>query len=167
MAKNTGIRYPGIPVLQKTYLYSRRVLVLTWRESRSLYWSSNISEKDHYGQGGLMVWVGIMSDGYIDLNVFDRGTLTGQRFRDEFLAPYDIQRLEWPEKIPDLNTIENVWDVLGHSIAARRPARTTIDELKSTLVQEWMWLPKGMIRTLVNSVKQQYESCQAIMPSFF
>ncbi|GFW32002.1 hypothetical protein TNCV_2600291 [Trichonephila clavipes] len=39
---------------------------------------------------------------------------------------------------PEINPIENVWDVLGRSIAARRPVPTTINELKSALVQEWV-----------------------------
>ncbi|GFW79980.1 hypothetical protein TNCV_983891 [Trichonephila clavipes] len=36
----------------------------------------------------------------------------------------------------DRNRIEHVRDALGHSTAARKPAPTTIDELKSALVQE-------------------------------
>ncbi|GFT13463.1 hypothetical protein TNCV_2515121 [Trichonephila clavipes] len=56
---------------------------------------------------------------------------------------------------PDLNPIEHVRDILECSIAARRPAPTTIDELKSTLVQEWGWLPQELIRTLVNSMKHR------------
>lgn len=173
---------------------SRRVLI--WREPGSRYQPSNIVEKDHYGGGGLMVWAGIMADGRTDLHVFDRGTLTGQRYRDEILAPYvrlfrgaygpnflfmddnarphraqlvddyleseNIQRLEWPAMSPDLNPIEHVWDALGRSIGARRPAPTTIDELKGALLQEWARLPQGLMRTLVNSMKRRCESCVAV-----
>ncbi|GFX86972.1 DDE_3 domain-containing protein [Trichonephila clavipes] len=35
-----------------------------------------------------MVWVGIMADGHTNLYVFDRGTLTGQWYRDDILVPY-------------------------------------------------------------------------------
>ncbi|GFW54033.1 transposable element Tc1 transposase [Trichonephila clavipes] len=65
---------------------SRRVLL--WREPGSRYRPSNIVEKDYYGRGGLIVWTGIMGDGHTDLHVFDRGTVTGQRYRDVILAPY-------------------------------------------------------------------------------
>ncbi|GFU23472.1 hypothetical protein TNCV_113921 [Trichonephila clavipes] len=59
-------------------------------------------------------------------------------------------------------TLIPVWDVSGSSIAARRPAPTTINELKSALVQEWVLLPKGLIRTQVNSMKYRRESCVAV-----
>ncbi|GFU20916.1 DDE_3 domain-containing protein [Trichonephila clavipes] len=57
---------------------------------------------------------------------------------DECLQSEDIQRLDWPAMSPDLNSIEHVSDVFGRSIAARRPAPTTFDELKSVLAQEWV-----------------------------
>ncbi|GBN77569.1 hypothetical protein AVEN_244038-1 [Araneus ventricosus] len=37
---------------------------------------------------GLMVWEGIMLDGRTPLHVFERGTVTGVRYRDEILEPY-------------------------------------------------------------------------------
>ena len=35
-----------------------------------------------------MFWASIMTNGRIDLQVFDRGTLTGQQYRYEILAQY-------------------------------------------------------------------------------
>ncbi|GBN24069.1 hypothetical protein AVEN_27890-1 [Araneus ventricosus] len=35
-----------------------------------------------------MVWAGIMLDGRTPLHVFERGTVTGVRYRDEILEPY-------------------------------------------------------------------------------
>ncbi|GBM41878.1 hypothetical protein AVEN_161394-1 [Araneus ventricosus] len=35
-----------------------------------------------------MVWAGIMLDGRKPLHVFERGTVTGVRYRDEILEPY-------------------------------------------------------------------------------
>ncbi|GBM87414.1 hypothetical protein AVEN_97919-1 [Araneus ventricosus] len=35
-----------------------------------------------------MVWAGIMLDGQTPLHVFERGTVTGVRYRDEILEPY-------------------------------------------------------------------------------
>ncbi|GBO09672.1 hypothetical protein AVEN_31530-1 [Araneus ventricosus] len=59
-----------------------------WREPGTRYLPSNVREIDHYGGGGLMVWAGIMSDGRTPLHVFERGTVTGVRYRDEILEPY-------------------------------------------------------------------------------
>ncbi|GBM53287.1 hypothetical protein AVEN_52312-1 [Araneus ventricosus] len=59
-----------------------------WREPGTRYLPSNVREIDHYGGGGLMVWAGIMLDGRAPLHVFERGTVTGVRYRDEILEPY-------------------------------------------------------------------------------
>ncbi|GBO13859.1 hypothetical protein AVEN_267484-1 [Araneus ventricosus] len=37
---------------------------------------------------GLMVWAGIMLHGRTPLHVFERGTVTGVRYRDEILEPH-------------------------------------------------------------------------------
>ncbi|GBN69149.1 hypothetical protein AVEN_128502-1 [Araneus ventricosus] len=59
-----------------------------WRESGTRYLPSNVGEIDHYGGGGLMVCAGIMLDGRTRLHVFERGTVTSVRYRDEILEPY-------------------------------------------------------------------------------
>ncbi|GBN48829.1 Transposable element Tc1 transposase [Araneus ventricosus] len=65
---------------------SRRTFI--WREPGTRYLPSNVCEIDHYGGGALMVWAGIMLDGRTPLHVFERGTVTGVRYRDEILEPY-------------------------------------------------------------------------------
>ncbi|GBN46032.1 Transposable element Tc1 transposase [Araneus ventricosus] len=65
---------------------SRRTFI--WREPGTRYLPSNVCEIDHYGGGGLMVWAGIMLDGRTPLHVFERGTVTGVRYRDNILDPY-------------------------------------------------------------------------------
>ena len=37
-----------------------------------------------------MVWAGISYNGCTDLHVFKNGTVNGQRYRDEILAPYVV-----------------------------------------------------------------------------
>lgn len=65
---------------------SRRTFI--WREPGTRYHPSLIREKDHYGGGGVMVWAGIMLDGRTPLHVFDKGSLTAMRYREEILEPY-------------------------------------------------------------------------------
>ncbi|GFU57523.1 DDE_3 domain-containing protein [Trichonephila clavipes] len=52
------------------------------------YLPSNVREIDNYGGGGLMVWAGIMLDGRTPLHIFERGSVTGVRYRDEVLESY-------------------------------------------------------------------------------
>ncbi|KFM71805.1 Transposable element Tcb2 transposase, partial [Stegodyphus mimosarum] len=65
---------------------SRRVTI--WRERGTRFEPRNISERHHFPSRGVMVWAGIMMDGSTDLHFFDTGSVTGQRYRDEFLEPY-------------------------------------------------------------------------------
>ncbi|GFX30122.1 transposable element Tcb1 transposase [Trichonephila clavipes] len=48
---------------------------------------------------------------------------------DECLQSEDITRMDWPAYSPDLNPIEDVWDMLGRRIAARQPSPTCLPEL--------------------------------------
>ncbi|GFY12414.1 uncharacterized protein TNCV_1798361 [Trichonephila clavipes] len=52
------------------------------------YHQSNIVERHSYRGGGTMVWAGISLGGHTDLHLFQGGTLTGVRYRDEILDPY-------------------------------------------------------------------------------
>ncbi|GBN98117.1 Transposable element Tcb2 transposase [Araneus ventricosus] len=65
---------------------SRRTFI--WRKPGTSYLPSNVREIDHYGGRGLIVWAGIMLDGRTPLHVFERGTVTGVRYRDEILEPH-------------------------------------------------------------------------------
>ncbi|UYV80308.1 CYP307A1 [Cordylochernes scorpioides] len=80
------LRPQGHDVMSQVSMYSRRVLI--WRETGTRNHPSNIRERDRYGGQGVMAWGGIMLDARTPLHVFDGGTLTSQRYRDEILEPY-------------------------------------------------------------------------------
>ncbi|GFU65603.1 transposable element Tcb2 transposase [Trichonephila clavipes] len=61
--------------------------LLIWRERSTRYHQSNTVERHSYRGGEIMVWAGISLGGHTDLNVFQGGTLTGVRYRDEILDP--------------------------------------------------------------------------------
>ncbi|GFU63803.1 transposable element Tcb1 transposase [Trichonephila clavipes] len=49
---------------------------------------------------------------------------------DECLQSEDITRMDWPAYSPDLNPIEQLWDMLGRRVAARQPRPTCLSELR-------------------------------------
>ncbi|GFW88822.1 transposable element Tcb2 transposase [Trichonephila clavipes] len=62
--------------------------LLIWRERNAIYHQSNTIERPNYRGGEIIVWAGISLGGHTDLYVFQGGTLTGVRYRDEILDPY-------------------------------------------------------------------------------
>ncbi|GFW46254.1 transposable element Tcb2 transposase [Trichonephila clavipes] len=58
------------------------------RAGGTSYLHSNVHEIDNYGGESLMVWAIIMLDGRTPLSVFERGSVTDVRYRNEFLKPY-------------------------------------------------------------------------------
>ncbi|GFT85402.1 transposable element Tcb2 transposase [Trichonephila clavipes] len=65
---------------------SQRVLI--WREIGTRFYTSNIKERHHYGCPGVLVWGGIMLNGRTELHIFDRGSVTGDRYCEEVLLPH-------------------------------------------------------------------------------
>ncbi|GBN56780.1 hypothetical protein AVEN_245927-1 [Araneus ventricosus] len=69
---------------------------------------------------------------------------------DEFLESEDIRRMDWPARSSDLNPIEHVCDAVGRAIANRNPSQRTIQEMKTTWLNEFDQLPQEMINCLIS-----------------
>ncbi|KFM73161.1 Transposable element Tcb2 transposase, partial [Stegodyphus mimosarum] len=65
---------------------SQRVLI--WREVGTRFYPSNIKERRRKGGPGVLVWGGIMLNGRSELHVFDRGSVTGDRYCEKVLLPH-------------------------------------------------------------------------------
>ncbi|GFX19764.1 transposable element Tcb2 transposase [Trichonephila clavipes] len=50
--------------------------------------NSNITERDRYGGPGVVVWEGIMLNGWIGLHDFDRDFVIGDRYCKEVILPH-------------------------------------------------------------------------------
>ncbi|GFX42842.1 transposable element Tc1 transposase [Trichonephila clavipes] len=142
---------------------------LIWRESGTAYRPENIQQKDRYPTCSIMVWAGIMINGRTRLHVVANETMTGQRYIDEFyflmfvfsdcLESEGIQRLVWPARSPDLNSIENVWDALGRQVAGRNYPPTNKNTLIRALTEEWDKLPQQLLNNVVQSMVRRVECC--------
>lgn len=57
---------------------------LLWRECGKRYAPQFVSERDRYAPG-VMVWAGIMHNGRTPLHIFERGSVTSQRYCNEII----------------------------------------------------------------------------------
>jgi transposase len=65
----------------------------------------------------------------------------------------NVRKLPWPSMSPDLNPIENVWDILKMKIG-RKKIRT-LKGLKSEIKKDWNRLTPELARKLVDSVRNR------------
>ncbi|GFS49227.1 transposable element Tcb2 transposase [Trichonephila clavipes] len=61
---------------------------------------------------------------------------------DECLQSEDITHMDWQAYSPDLNPIENVWDMLRRRIVAHQRPPTFLPELWRALLDEWCNIPQ-------------------------
>lgn len=69
----------------------------------------------------------------------------------QYLQGETIQRMDWPARSPDLNPIEQAWDMLQRRILSRNPQPRTRQELANMLEQEWQQIPRADLRKLIVS----------------
>ncbi|GFX23253.1 transposable element Tcb2 transposase [Trichonephila clavipes] len=60
---------------------------MSW-EQRIKYNQSNNVERQSYGGGGMVIWVGVSLGGHTDLSALYGGTLTGVKFWNEIYDRY-------------------------------------------------------------------------------
>ena len=82
------------------------------------------------------------------------------RFVSDFLQDRNVSVLPWPAKIPDLNTIEHVWDLLDRRVRARAIPPRNVRELTDALVEEWGNISQQERANLVWSMRRR---CTAVL----
>ena len=53
----------------------------------------------------------------------------------KFLEQKRIQMLEWPENNPDLNPIENLWNLMKNIVLEKHPS--SLDALPTSIKEVW------------------------------
>lgn len=67
----------------------------------------------------------------------------------------EIPLLDWPACSPDLNPVENLWAILARRVygsASEKRTYSTVQELKSKILQEWSNIGSDLLQALVGSM---------------
>ncbi|GFS89978.1 transposable element Tcb2 transposase [Trichonephila clavipes] len=73
---------------QSASVIAQQLSTATGRQIGSRFYISNIEERHHYGGPGVLAWRVIILNGRTELYIFDRGSVTGDRYCEEVLLPH-------------------------------------------------------------------------------
>nr|KAG5690281.1 hypothetical protein BaRGS_035030 [Batillaria attramentaria] len=82
------------------------------------------------------------------------------RATQDLLQRSGIQVMPWPALSPDMNPIEQFWDLLQTLLNRVVPRPTTVAELDRAVRQAWANIPRAASNTLVRSMTRR---CQAVI----
>ena len=63
--------------------------------------------------------------------------------------------LDWPSNSPDLNPIENLWNIVKTNVERRKPKNCK--ELEQFMTEEWDNIPNAVLINLIDSMKHRCE----------
>lgn len=72
------------------------------------------------------------------------------RLARKFLSDHDVQVLEWPPQSPDLNPIENLWELVDREVKKKKTSN--LQQLEEIVKLEWKNVSPNHVISLVDSM---------------
>src|SRR5581483_1076585 len=63
--------------------------------------------------------------------------------------------IDWPSNSPDINPIENLWELLKRNVEKRKPRN--LEDLERYMVEEWEQIPDFVLQNLIDSMTTKFE----------
>jgi transposase len=74
-----------------------------------------------------------------------------------FLSQH-VELLPWPAQSPDLNPIENLWNIVEDGIRKRNPQPSSLKQLEKMVKEEWVAISQDVYRNLIESMPRRLEA---------
>ena len=78
---------------------------------------------------------------------------------------HKVNILKWPATSPDLNPIENLWDIIDKKLT--NYYLTTGNDLQQAILKLWLEIPVETCENLVQSMPRRINSCISAKGSSF
>ena len=90
----------------------------------------------------------------------DNVTSHSARATRQYLATNNVQVMDWPERSPDLNPTEHIWDLLDKCLCNARNPPQIVAALCQDVVRQWNLLAQHEIRHYICSMRRR---CEAVI----
>ena len=82
----------------------------------------------------------------------DNAKIHVSRSTKRWFEAQNIPLLDWPNRSPDLNPMENLWAILARRVYANNKQYETVQELKDAITTAFAELDQEVINNLVRSM---------------
>jgi hypothetical protein len=85
----------------------------------------------------------------------DNASIHGSKLTAQWFQLMEIKLLSWSSRSPDLNPIENLWEILASKVYANGRQFASVEELKARIKTCWEEIEVTMIKELVESMPKR------------
>ncbi len=76
-----------------------------------------------------------------------------------WMGSNEFDVLDWPSRSPDINPIENLWDIVDSRVRKRSESPKSLEELASAVIEEWNNIPLDILHNLYESMPRRISFC--------
>lgn len=80
-------------------------------------------------------------------------------FSKWWMNTHNFDVMDWPSRSPDLNPIENLWDILDRRVRKRAVLPKNLKELETAVLEEWQDIPLTILHHLYESMDRRINGC--------